>query len=82
MAAIHIYIGGLQLEGTALVATGSCWVEPDGNGITWSTPITWGASSTTINNTCRDAAIAAANDAGYTISPADRQVVYAGALGV
>lgn len=87
MAHIVIYVGAIgpaasgddiRYEGNARLS-GMSSSDPD---ISWSVNVDASELAATVNGAIRDAAIAAAEAAEYTVGPTDKKTIMAGAVGL
>lgn len=62
--------------------TGVAFVGPTGTQVVWAADTSSGSPTSTVNAAVRDAAIAAAAAAGFTVGPADQKTLIAGAVQV
>lgn len=83
MAHIAILVESLQRNGTTLNINGCAFVSVSGSpSISWGATVSFTSLSATMNEAIRDAAIAAAESAGYSVGPLDNKTVFSGAMGV
>lgn len=57
-------------------------MDPSAGNISWEADVQMTALAATINESIKDAAIAAAQDAGHTIGTLDKKTIYGGGVGL
>lgn len=87
MADIVIYIGAVNPapSGDDVLYSGSArcsGMSPSSEDITWSVSVAPNALAATVNDTIKDAAINAADVAGYVVGALDKKTVIGGAVGL
>jgi hypothetical protein len=58
------------------------FASPDSGTLTFNVDVAFNALATTVNDAIKDAGIAAADDAGYTVGALDKKTLFGGALGL
>jgi len=53
---------------------------PAGDEVSWEVFVNYSDSTAVVNAACKDAAVAAAVTAGFTVGPADSKTLFAGAV--
>lgn len=83
MAAIHIIVTGMtpSSSGNNLIV-GHCRVAPNSEVIGWEVSVPFTALATVINEAIRDAAIAQAELAGYSVTGLDKKTIFGQAGGL
>ena len=83
MSHIAIYTTDVTLSGASLRLGGYALVDTAGSSsVKWNTTVALSALSATMNAAIRDAAVAAAAVAGYTVGALDNKTIISGAMGV
>jgi hypothetical protein len=84
MAHIAIHVTDVDprtAEGDLTIA-GVAFLSTDGGQVNWAAYVAYTALAATINGACMDAAIAAAQAAGYTVGALDKKTIWGGAIGL
>lgn len=81
MPHLHIVADSIN-PGTSVIIGGSAVVEGHDDTLMWSVSVAWDALEATINTAIKDAAIAAAAAAGFTVGALDKKTLYGGAVGL
>jgi len=82
---ILVHGNGPAGSGDNIRYSGSCRLSgmtPESEGVTWSVDVPPGALASTINTAIKDAAVAAAEAAEYTVGALDKKTLIGGAVGL